>query len=442
MSEPATKYTPRRVAAWVGVYMIAAALPLGLALSGPLPAPRPYLVEFGVGLGFIGISILALQFVTSGRFARIAPVFGADVVLQYHRQAGIVAFALVLAHPAVLILSDPDYLAFFDPRVNLLRAIALIAVIPMLMLLLFTSLWRQRSGLAYEWWRAVHGVLSLGVVFIGMVHGIQVGWYLDGLVTQGLWAGALVGAMYLVIHSRVVRPWLMKKRPYQVVEVRRELDDVHTLRIEAVDHEPMRFTAGQFAWITVGESPYSFQQHPFSFSSSALDTTLSFTAKAIGDFTSTWDQISPGDQVFLEGPFGGFTLDDAAEGAVFIMGGIGITPAMSILSTMDETGDERSALLFYGNPTCEEMVFREEIDELSQRMNLSVIHVIEDPPEGWSGASGYIDKDLLEDSLSTEQRRFQFFICGPEPMMDAAETGLRDLGVPWTRIMTERFQIV
>jgi predicted ferric reductase len=436
------KYNLRMVAALVGVYMTLALSLLVLAAVGPVPAPRPFFVEFGVGLGFVGMALLGLQFVITGRFRSIAPVFGADVVLQFHRQAGIVAVVLVLAHPAVLIASDPDYLEFFDPRVNLPRALALTAVVPALVLLLVTSLWRERVGLNYEWWRVAHGALSLMIVFIGMVHGIQVGEHLDAFWKQGIWAGVLVGLMYLVVHSRVVRPQLMKRRPYRVAEVRRELADTYTLTLEPEGHVGMRFRAGQYAWMTVGDSPYSLQQHPFSFSSSERSAALSFTAKAIGDFTSTWEHMEPGQRVFLEGPFGGFTLDVESEGAVFIVGGIGVTPAMSILRTMRDTGDERPAVLVYGNSAVDDITFREEIDDLEDTLDLQVVHVVEDAPEGWTGEEGYIDGDMLRRVLPPDCRNFEYFICGPEPMMDAAEEALREMGVTWRQIYTERFQIV
>jgi predicted ferric reductase len=262
------KFTTPRVVVWLASYMVAALTPIGIAVLGPLPPPRPFLVEFGVGIGFLAIAILALEFVTSGRFRRIAPVFGADVVLQFHRQMGLVGFVLVLAHPILLVVSEPDYLEFFDPRVNLLRALALSAVVPAVILLVATSLWRERIGLEYEWWRVLHGSMALLVVFIGMVHGIQVGHYLDGPLRQGLWIGILAGAMYLVIHSRVVRPWLMRRRPYVVAAVRPEPGEVTTIELSPDGHDGMAFQAGQYAWITLGDRPHSMQQHPFSFVSS------------------------------------------------------------------------------------------------------------------------------------------------------------------------------
>lgn len=436
------KFTARDAVKWVGAYVVLVLSLLVLAASGPVPSPRPFFIEFGVGLGFVGMGILAVQFLITGRFRSIAPVFGADVVLQFHRQAGIVAAVVVLAHPVVLIAADADYLQFFDPRVNVLRALALTAVVPALLLLVATSLWRQRAGLNYEWWRLTHGTLAVLVVFIGMVHGIQVGGYLGVLWKQGVWVGVLVVAMSLVIHSRVIRPQRMKRRPYRVTQVHEELPGTVSLSVEPVGHVGMKFRAGQFAWITVGDSPYSLQQHPFSFSSSERSAELTFTAKAVGDFTSSWADFESGRRVFLEGPYGAFTLDAESEGAVFIAGGIGVTPVMSILRTLRDNGDGRPFVLVYGNPTTVDITFHDEIRALEDALDLVVVHVLEEVDEHGDSEQGYIDDALLTRVLPPDCRNYEYFICGPEPMMDSAERALRDMGVSWRQIYTERFQIV
>ena len=68
---------------------------------------------------------------------------------------------------------------------------------------------------------------------------------------------------------------------------------------------------------------------------------------------------------------------------------------------------------------------------------------VEEPPPGWEGESGRISADLLRKHLPPRQyRRWQYFICGPSPMMDAMEKVLPGLGVPPEKIHTERFDMV
>jgi predicted ferric reductase len=75
-------------------------------------------------------------------------------------------------------------------------------------------------------------------------------------------------------------------------------------------HGGFGFEPRQFAWLTVWNSPFSIEEHPFSFSSSAADSGIfSFTVKELGDFTGMVKEISPGERVYLDGPHGQFTVD-------------------------------------------------------------------------------------------------------------------------------------
>jgi ferredoxin-NADP reductase len=147
-------------------------------------------------------------------------------------------------------------------------------------------------------------------------------------------------------------------------------------------------------------------------------------------------------RAYLEGPFGAFTLESDARGNVFIVGGIGITPAMSMLHTLHATGDRRPACLFYGNPAWDDVTFGDEIAALERALPLRVVHVLEKPPEGWTGETGLMDQAMLNRHLPDDRAHYNYYLCGPDPLMDAAEQALRQLGVSWRRIYSERFQIV
>jgi predicted ferric reductase len=436
------KYDRSLVARWLGVYVGLVAAPMVLALLGPLPGSRSWWTEFGVGLGFIAIGMLAVQFVVSGRIRRVAPTFGTDILLQFHRRTGVIALGLVLAHPLVLVLSDSEYVSFFDPTVNLPRAAALSVVVAATVLLLATSLRREMFRLQYEWWRAAHGALAGVILMIGIVHGIQVSHYLDPTWKQAIWIVGLGGALWLLPLSRLVRPMSARTQPYRVTSVRVELPDVISLRFRPDGHAGMAFDAGQFAWITLADSPLRLQQHPFSFSSSADDDEIEFTAKVAGDFTATLADVEIGSTGFLEGPYGGFTLDHGDNPVVLLAGGIGITPILSILRTAADRGDSRAFVLLYGTVRVDRAPFRDELARLGERLDLTVHHVLEEPPPGWDGETGFIDGDMIARRVPVPPDRCEYFICGPEPMMDACESGVRSLGVSWRQIYTERFQVV
>jgi predicted ferric reductase len=435
------KYNAKRGFLWLSIYLLLSLIPLAVAMSGTIPEARGFWIELGVCLGFIGLAMFGLQFLFSGRFALIAPIFGMDNIIQYHREVGIIAFLFVLAHPITLIIAEPSFLSYFDPGVNLMRAIALVFVLIAVIILLASSLWRLAFKLDYEKWRLLHGFLALAIVFTGIVHSIQVSHYLAPLWKKVAIALLLGASMYLTIHTRITRPWLSRKKPYKIKEVRPERGESFTLELEPVGHKKMRYFCGQFLWITIGDSPFKLQQHPFSISSSIKEKTIAITAKNLGDFTSTWGQLKPGTKAFLEGPFGSFT-PEADSNIFLVMGGIGITPAMAMLRTFRDTGDKRKAILIYGNPDWEGITFREELEELSKQIDLKVVHILTNPPDGWTGETGHVDEALLKKYLPEKPDDYMYFTCGPGPLMDITEISLRNLGIAWNRIYTERFEIV
>lgn len=216
-------------------------------------------------------------------------------------------------------------------------------------------------------------------------------------------------------------------------------DECYTLILDPKGHDGMAFEPGQFIWITIKSSPFSLQQHPFSFSGSAVMPSISITAKQLGDFTEKWDSIKPGQKAFLEGPFGSFTLKERS--CFFVMGGIGVTPAISILKTLRDLSDSRECVLLYGNEDWEKVPFREELDKLKKEINLTTVHILEKPHDDWDGEEGLINEEVIQRFLPKHKEDFDYFICGPEPMMDVAELSLRQAGVPWTQIYAERFDL-
>jgi predicted ferric reductase len=254
-----------------------------------------------------------------------------------------------------------------------------------------------------------------------------------------------LSVVVLLVWVRIVKPFMVLRRPWRVERVVPRAGDASSLVLRADGHEGIRFQPGQFAWITVGRSPLRITEHPFSFSSSAEDPhRIEFTIKALGDFTSTVADIEPGTAIYLDGPYGVFTYErNEASGFVFVAGGIGITPVLSMVRTLADRGDRRPLWLVYANDEWSEVAFRDELDELRQRCDLRLVHVLAAPPPGWDGEQGFVDEELLARHLPEEGRdRLEYFLCGPEPMMDAAADALRDLGVHRDRIHSERFSFI
>jgi predicted ferric reductase len=412
---------------------------------GPTPPGRGFWREFSVALGFSGLAMVMLQFILTARFRRIQAPYGSDIVYYFHRQISQVASGLILAHPLILFVVNPDNLRLLNPIEAPGRARAGVTALGMLILLVGLSIYRKRIKLEYDLWRITHGLFSVVAVLLAMLHVIGVGYYVNTPLKQILWGCYTVFWIGLLVYVRIIKPWIEHRRPYRVVEVIPERGDTWTVVIEPAGHPGIRFHPGQFAWISIRNSPFADREHPFSISSSAEHPErLSFSIKNLGDFTARIKEIQPGETAYLDGPYGAFNLDRfaAAPGFVFLAGGVGITPMMSMLRTMADRHDRRPVILIYGNNTWDNITFREEIVALQEVMSLKVVHVLTLPPTDWSGESGFISHDLLRRYLPDPREGYEHFICGPDPMMDSVEASLRQWGVPWNKFHSERFNLV
>jgi len=114
---------------------------------------------------------------------------------------------------------------------------------------------------------------------------------------------------------------------------------------------------------------------------------------------------------------------------------------MSILRTMADRGDKRPVTLLYGSRTWDDAHFREELETLTERLDLTVVHTLEQPPEGWEGETGFVTREMLSRYLPPKDVRYRVLICGPLGMLNAVEKALESLGVPESVIDLERFDL-
>jgi len=429
---------------WLVVYLLAVVAPLFLMLVGDAPAGRGFWTDVSLGLGFVGMAMLGLQFAVTARFHPIDAPYGLDAILQFHRQISYTAFVFILAHPVILIVERPGLLRALNPLTTSPMIRWGVISILLLVVLLVTSVWRRDLRISYEVWRVTHGLLAVGIVITALVHIERSGYYVSGPWRRGVWIAMSVVLVGLLVWVRLIKPLKLLQRPYRVQSVELVAPTTWALTLEPVGHDGVRFQPGQFAWLRIGRGAFAVREHPFSFSSSAEQQgSYEFTIKELGDFTATIGDVEPGTKAYLEGPFGAFSSERSqGPGYVFIAGGVGISPFMSMLRTLADQGDRRPIILLYGTASEDEIIYRAELERLSERLALTVVHVLEDPPAQWTGEAGVVDDEILDRTLSAEADRFRYFICGPDAMMDAVEAALMRRGIPRDHVNLERFEFV
>ena len=432
---------------WVSLYSFLVLTPLIILLAGPKFSGRPALLDLSVSLAFAGLAIMAMQFILTARIKKINEPFGTDLIYYFHRQIGIAAFLLVFSHPILLFILDIRYIRLLNVFSSALRYQFAVGAVLLLIGVVVLAEYRRKLKIPYWFWKLWHGIFASVMIPLALYHIFTGGNYIDLPWKKGLWIVYGIAFTLTVIYTRVIYPMRLIKNPYTIKQVKEEHGGVWTITMEPANHKGFRFMPGQFAWITAWKTPFSDSEHPFTIASSAEQKdAIEMSIKSLGKFTSKIRELKPGDKVFVDGPYGYYSVDryPGTERLVLIAGGIGVTPIMSMLRTMADRGDKRTVTLFYSNQEWDTVTFREEVEDFQSRLTIKVIHTIERPPQNWQGEKGFLNSTILNNHLSPEWKsgKTEVFLCGPAPTMNTVEKALMAAGFDESQIHTERFALV
>jgi len=218
--------------------------------------------------------------------------------------------------------------------------------------------------------------------------------------------------------------------------------DLHHLVVELVEPQVLAYFPGQYVDITV---PGLDQSRSFSIANtSARDSgQLEFIIRAYPDglfsrILSTG--LSPGDPLDLVGPFGVFTLRDGRDcDLVFVGGGAGMAPILSVLRSLSERGSTRGARFYYGARRRDDLCFEKELHALEERWpGFRFVPALSEPDDQpWDGEVGMITDVMARHE--SDLADVDCYVCGPPPMVEAAMDSLRSLGAAEKRIYYDKF---
>ena len=417
-----------------------------VALVRPL-TDHSFVYTVGKNLALVGFTILALQFVVSARLKWIERPFGLNVLFHFHKAMAVLASLLLISHPLLIAIGGDNWSVIFGPQVMWHIWLGRIALLILLVHILLAS-FRFIIKLNYETWRFVHNLGAVLILPLGFFHSWNAGGDLQLASMKALWAVLLYAAVVSYLWHRVVRRLLLRRNPYKVLAVQRETDGVWTISLappEGIGR--FDYLPGQFHFLTFQRAAnLPVEEHHWTISSSPTTPgVLCSTIKESGDFTASIGKTKPGDTALVDGPFGRFsyTLHPDERELVFIAGGIGITPLMSMLRHLRDTRTERSVTLLYANNSEADIVFHDELADMERggAIPLKVVHVLSKPSDAWQGERGRLDEDKIKRLSGSEFTSRAFYVCAPPELMNLTIRTLRKADVPAARIHFERFNL-
>jgi len=188
------------------------------------------------------------------------------------------------------------------------------------------------------------------------------------------------------------------------------------------------------------ETPSGKQSHFFSHCDAPGDeTSMVLTRNTGSEYKTALVALKPGDEVSVTGPYGHLIVREGVKRAAFLVGGVGITPAASIVRDAVQRSSGLECLVIYGNASEACIPLREEFASYEAAdPGVRCVHVLGEPGPDWKGERGRIDADLIRRHCDPLDG-WHFFLSGAPGMVTAMRAALDGMGVPSTDVSWEEF---
>ncbi|MFW6080295.1 MAG: ferric reductase-like transmembrane domain-containing protein [Desulfosalsimonas sp.] len=401
------------------------------------------MLRSGKVAGIIAACLLMLQLVWSARIKWLDRIFALNNLYTIHAVSGIFIACVLVVH-AVLILQSDDML-FIPLQLRYWPEFAGFFLLVVVFGMVAASRFRAVLHLPFNLWWVMHRLAAAVVPVLLFIHVLFVSeTFESGLPRQLVF---LAIAAYLLLYTWVkTRIFRLRSKPFEITAVEKAGEGAYSVQMKP-QHPAAKgrlhstspcYLPGQFGFIKIKSPHISGEEHPFTIASSpSVPAGLEFIIRTSGDWTSGINKARPGDRAFVDGPFGLFTHFRVSPGTELIMiaGGIGITPMLSMLRYMRDTGDKRRITLIWSNRTRDHIIWPDEINSLQPSLpDLRVFHVITDE-------TGRLDQARIADLLSGCGFKAAVFVCGPPAMMKDMTEALAGMDYSRRLIFTERFSL-
>jgi len=393
--------------------------------------PGDIFIALGRLFGLLAEFLILIQLLLISRFSSIEREYGFDKLINIHKKVGFSLGIFIIFHPLFLTIGYAksnnislvkQFLNFQNSWEGVLGAT--IAFIIIILISIF-SIKKIRSKVPYEVWYFAH--LPLYIAFaIAFGHQINTGDMTNSWAILYWFILNIIVFLILILYRFIKPLYYFYKHKFIIEKIIKENKDIYSIYINGQNMDQFKFREGQFATLIFLQKNMFFH-HPFSFSDAFNGKNIRLTIKSSGDFTSKINNLKTGTRVWIDGPAGTFTLQNAINKKyLFIAGGIGISPILSLIKSIKNTND---AILLYSNKTEENIVFKDEITQSGIKANFFYTK---------QGIQNRIDIKKIEQVCSDYKKR-DIYICGPTKMTMDLVKNIKSNGLSSEQIHFEKF---
>ncbi len=233
-----------------------------------------------------------------------------------------------------------------------------------------------------------------------------------------------------------------KEYTAKVIHLENLTYDIKLVRLHFINPEYMEFEPGQYAQLKIPgvEVVRAYSMSSDSKMNSIIEFVIRYVPKGLAT-TFVHKALRVGDTVTITGPFGDFYLRENSEkDIIFIAGGSGKAPILSILQRLDDLGMKRKVRYFFGAKALRDLYYSEELIELSNKYsNFEYIPALSkpDPDDIWEGETGLITEVVSR--YSNDLSNTEAYLCGSPGMIDACIKVLDEKNISNDQIYFDKF---
>lgn len=381
----------------------------------------------------LAVVMFSINFIMITRINFIQNSFGGlDKMYKTHQIIGKSAFLLILFHPILIVITSfpnivPTLRLFFSFSYMPINfgIVALFLLIILVILTIFVKI-------KYQNWKISHKFMGL-MFIIALFHIFMIGSDIGKYSFLKYYMAAISGLGLLSLIYSLLLNRFLKKRAYYYVESLSNNNNITIIKLKPKDKK-LIYNPGQFVFIRIIDKKISKEQHPFTISSSPSEDYLEFSIKNLGDYTSKIRDISLKSEIQLEGPYGIFGNFNDQSKQIWISGGIGITPFLSMIKTLVlSKKDFVNIDFYYCVKNRSGAIFLDSITQLIKDIkNLKIT-------AWYSEEKGIINADSIEKISSIKDSEIR--ICGPQIMMKSLREQFIKKGIKHSKIFFEDFNL-
>jgi len=388
---------------------------------------------------FMATSTLSINFFLSARLKFLEKIFnGLDRMYRVHKVVGRTSLIFILLHPLFLIISSypnvSEALMYVIPIGPIEIAAGVLAVYIFLILITLTV----AINIPYHWWHNSHKILGIVLILVGF-HAIFAGSDINKYPILRFWviflcSLGIVSWIYMLLFYKLIGPKFNVN--ISKVDHFKQVTEISFKKPVGFDYQ-----AGQFLFIRFPRFEGYKELFPFSISSDPSQKYVRITVKRSGDYTSeNIPMLKKGDQAIIMGPYGKFgeSYLKHDKDMLWIAGGIGITPFLSLAKHESNHPSGRNIFLLWATKNKEDAFHDKEL-EAEKNKNKNFEYILWSSKERGRLNINHVVK-MIEKKMDINE--IKILMCGPSPMIYGLSRSFHKLGIPYHNILFEDFNML